>query len=363
MVNRKYNRVFVLLTGKNGFQNINGSCDMEIINGKGRLYAYVGKIGTVGSSGFKLYLIAPGIKQSAAVFVGELKLKGQNGILETKFDPQNMFGSGIMFEDISAAAVCKSRMPENIILDGFVSNTFEYKYSLEIYENGEKYIAEPTETKELSADTYLTEAENAETKESCSKEEISEIETPAENTKQNTEQNAEITAAEAVSEIPAAMPFYDNAVISPHDTFRDIARKFRRELELLDEMGIIDKNEILNDEPASDNSAVSYNNEENEAEDGLFATHEHLITDDFRQWIKLGYREAYTTDIPLGILRNTYLRYRAAKGGHILFGKDKEKSYVAVAGEITDLTAAKNGFDEFMPIKNSENMGYWIKAI
>ena len=58
MVNRKYNRVFVLLTGKNGFQNINGSCDMEIINGKGRLYAYVGKIGTVGSSGFKLYLIA-----------------------------------------------------------------------------------------------------------------------------------------------------------------------------------------------------------------------------------------------------------------------------------------------------------------
>ena len=93
MVNRKYNRVFVLLTGKNGFQNINGSCDMEVINGKGRLYAYVGKIGTVGSSGFKLYLIAPGIKQSAAIFAGELKLKGQNGILETKFDPQNMFGT------------------------------------------------------------------------------------------------------------------------------------------------------------------------------------------------------------------------------------------------------------------------------
>ena len=359
MVNRKYNRVFVLLTGKNGFQNINGSCDMEIINGKGRLYAYVGKIGTVGSSGFKLYLIAPGIKQSAAVFAGELKLKGQNGILETKFDPQNMFGSGIMFEDISAAAVCKSRMPENIILDGFVSNTFEYKYSLEIYENGEKYIAEPTETKELSADTYLTEAENAETEESCPNEEISEIETPAE----NAEQNAEITAAEAVSEIPPAMPFYDNAVISPHDTFRDIARKFRRELELLDEMGIIDKNEILNDEPVSDKKTVSADNEKNEKDNSLFATHEHLITDDFRQWIKLGYREAYTTDIPLGILRNTYLRYRAAKGGHILFGKDKEKSYVAVAGEITDLSAAKNGFDEFMPIKNSENMGYWIKAI
>ena len=359
MVNRKYNRVFVLLTGKNGFQNINGSCEMEIINGKGRLYAYVGKIGTVGSSGFKLYLIAPGIKQSAAVFVGELKLKGQNGILETKFDPQNMFGSGIMFEDISAAAVCKSRMPEDIILDGFVSNTFEYKYSLEIYENGRKYTAEPTETKELSADIYVTEAENAETEESCPNEEISEIETLAE----NAEQNTEITAAEAVSEIPPTMPFYDNAVISPHDTFRDIARKFRHELELLDEMGIIDKNEILNDEPASDKKTVSADNEKNEKDNSLFATHEHLITDDFRQWIKLGYREAYTTDIPLGILRNTYLRYRAAKGGHILFGKDKEKSYVAVAGEITDLSAAKNGFDEFMPIKNSENMGYWIKAI
>ncbi|MBU5463210.1 hypothetical protein [Anaerotignum sp. MSJ-24] len=359
MVNRKYNRVFVLLTGKNGFQNINGSCDMEIINGKGRLYAYVGKIGTVGSSCFKLYLIAPGIKQSAAVFAGELKLKGQNGILETKFDPQNMFGSGIMFEDISAAAVCKSHMPENIILDGFVSNTFEYKYSLEIYENGRKYTAEPTETKELSADTYLTEAENAEAEESCPNEEISEIETTVE----NAEQNAKITAAEAVSEIPPNMPFYDNAVISPHDTFRDIARKFRRELELLDEMGIIDKNEILNDEPVSDKKTVSADNEKNEKDNSLFATHEHLITDDFRQWIKLGYREAYTTDIPLGILRNTYLRYRAAKGGHILFGKDKEKSYVAVAGEITDLSAAKNGFDEFMPIKNSENMGYWIKAI
>jgi len=359
MVNRKYNRVFVLLTGKNGFQNINGSCDMEVINGKGRLYAYVGKIGTVGSSGFKLYLIAPGIKQSAAVFVGELKLKGQNGILETKFDPQNMFGSGIMFEDISAAAVCKSRMPENIILDGFVSNTFEYKYSLEIYENGRKYTAEPIKTEKLLVDVYVTEMENSEAEESCPNEEMSEIETPAE----NAEQNAEITAAEAVSEIPPTMPFYDNAVISPHDTFRDIARKFRRELELLDEMGIIDKNEILNDEPASDKKTVSVDNEKNEKDNSLFATHEHLITDDFRQWIKLGYREAYTTDIPLGILRNTYLRYRAAKGGHILFGKDKEKSYVAVAGEITDLSAAKNGFDEFMPIKNSENMGYWIKAI
>ena len=63
-----------------------------------------------------------------------------------------------MFEDISAAAVCKSRMPENIILDGFVSNTFEYKYSLEIYENGRKYTAEPIKTEKLPVDIYVTEA-------------------------------------------------------------------------------------------------------------------------------------------------------------------------------------------------------------
>ena len=136
MLKRKYNRIFILLNGINEglSENINGSCDIEIINGRAKLYAYVGGMGRLKEKERTVYLISAGIKGSLAIPAGKLERKGTNAVLETSFDPDDIFGSGVCVEDINTAAVWNdSESPTRAVLEGFVSHKVSWLKNLEIF--------------------------------------------------------------------------------------------------------------------------------------------------------------------------------------------------------------------------------------
>ena len=98
MQNRKHDRIFIMLEGTNG---INGSCDIEIINGKCRLFCYVGGI----KNSAELFLVSGDGKR---ISVGNLEPKGTNSTIENSFSPDNIFESGKAIEEISLAEIKNS---------------------------------------------------------------------------------------------------------------------------------------------------------------------------------------------------------------------------------------------------------------
>lgn len=300
MANRKYNRVFVLMTGKNAGQSLNGSCDMEVINGNGRLYAYVGKLNKLTYTPRKLYLISVGVMGSMAVSAGNLVPKGRNASIETEFNPDNLFGSGMTFEEINAVAIWgENDGPNNAILEGFVSKRLNWRSNLEVFgetkpakllhtekakvisvepkisnnisviekteELCKNVVSEPApieDIEELSVAELISEDSEVmnEDSQAMSEDKVQEIintevpevvvpEEVKEHVKKDVSEIAEklsenINEADKLTSIATAESISD---LSPHDTFRAIAQKFRRELDMLDEMGIIDKTMFFDD--------------------------------------------------------------------------------------------------------------------
>ena len=139
---RKYNRIFILLNsrGEGIGLNLNGSCDIEIINGKGKLYAYIGGMGRMKNKPRNLYLLSAGIVGTTAVSAGEFEIKGSNAVLETSFDPDNVFESGMTIEDINTAAVWNPHEgAERAVLEGFVSQKTYWTKNLDIYGENKEY--------------------------------------------------------------------------------------------------------------------------------------------------------------------------------------------------------------------------------
>lgn len=482
MVNRKYNRIFVLMTGKNAGQCFNGSCDMEVIEGKGRLYAYVGKLNKLTYKPRKLYLISVGLMGSLAVSAGNLDPKGRNASIDAEFDPDDLFGSGMQFEEINAVAIWgEDDGPNNAVLEGFVSNRLDWHSNLEIFGETRTIRSVPSRPvivnvaelqKEESTTTMDTTMEK--TEKLCRSiieepeldeeiqdeiidlnEDIEETEEPEIITEQIPENIADQipeNITEAVPEniieaVPEAIPekvkekvkeevndlaekLTENinkanllkdlsaaeamAGVSPHDTFRVIAQKFRRELDMLDEMGIIDKRMFFDEEesndsvqPAEEVTAVAeaHSNDQKIAEtadvkteriakteavpkeepkivednkiveikevdegmiltDRLFAMNDKLVTDDGREWVKIDYREAYFIEDAIRDIRSRFVKNAARKGRHMIIGRDGRSLFIGVPGKENERNYAElNGFYEFFTIKNLSCAGYWIKAI
>ena len=134
MPKRKYDRIFMLLNGINDGlgANINGSCDIEIIDGRGKLKVYIGGIGRLKDKQRTFYLICRSSDNSTAVPVGSVERNGLNAVIEKNFDPDNMFGSGKSVGSVNAAAVWEDgEGPSKAILEGFVSQRTDWKNGLE----------------------------------------------------------------------------------------------------------------------------------------------------------------------------------------------------------------------------------------
>ncbi|GFI61742.1 hypothetical protein IMSAG049_00905 [Clostridiales bacterium] len=366
---RKYNRIFILLNGKNegvGI-NLNGSCDIEVINGAGKLYAYIGGIGKLKPKKRSLYLISAGIMGTTAVSAGEFELKGSNAVLEASFDPDNVFGSGITVDSINTAAVWHSgESPEKAVLEGFVSQKTSWLKNLEIYgerKPEEKQVEKPVEPADEAAINDL-------------KKEMY----------QAVDDNTAIQAAEAVAPLD----------FSPHNTFMAIAEKFRRELDMLDDLGVVDKSAILNrasekkeqpgqieqrkqkeqieekeeiaQKPISilvetvEEPDVSKNRKPMTALDRLFLKNDRLISQGAIEWVKIDYREAYLLKGALNELRTLFVKNSARRARHMIAGRESGKYYIGIPGsEEQRETAEGAGFSSFLKI--GTEIGYWVKAV
>ena len=419
MLKRKYNRIFILLNGINEglSENINGSCDIEIINGRAKLYAYVGGMGRLKEKERTVYLISAGIKGSLAIPAGKLERKGTNAVLETSFDPDDIFGSGVCVEDINTAAVWNdSESPTRAVLEGFVSHKVSWLKNLEIFgtegpviineEKSDEKTAEKIESKilefeknavdmqeEKKAESYIQ--LNEDIKENI-KENISEnsdtvydetIEDEAETMEETSEKedetykrdndntedidNTELQAAEAAVEQMA----------SPHDTFRMIAEKFRRELDMLDEMGILDKSVILGENGSDKSDKTLKKTEKMKAVDDikekaqdirqpanekemLFEKNEKLNVGGGTLWVKADYREMYFIPSAIVELRKLFVKNGARKGNHVIAGKNNGKYYIGIPGsENQRENAENNGYYDFLSINEKGSEGYWIKEL
>lgn len=419
MLKRKYNRIFILLNGINEglSENINGSCDIEIINGRAKLYAYVGGMGRLKEKERTVYLISAGIKGSLAIPAGKLERKGTNAVLETSFDPDDIFGSGVCVEDINTAAVWNdSESPTRAVLEGFVSHKVSWLKNLEIFgtegpviineEKSDEKTAEKIESKILEFEKNAVDMQeekkaeshiqlNEDIKENI-KENISEnsdtvydetIEDEAENAEETSEKedetykrdndntedidNTELQAAEAAVE----------QMVSPHDTFRMIAEKFRRELDMLDEMGILDKSVILGENSSDKSDKTLKKTEKMKAIDDikekaqdlsqpanekemLFEKNEKLNVGGGTLWVKADYREMYFIPSAIVELRKLFVKNGARKGNHVIAGKNNGKYYIGIPGsENQRENAENNGYYDFLSINEKGSEGYWIKEL
>ncbi len=413
MLKRKYNRIFILLNGINEglSENINGSCDIEIINGRAKLYAYVGGMGRLKEKERTVYLISAGIKGSLAIPAGKLERKGTNAVLETSFDPDDIFGSGVCVEDINTAAVWNdSESPTRAVLEGFVSHKVSWLKNLEIFgtegpviineEKSDEKTAEKIESKILEFEKKAIDMQEEKKAESHIqlnediKENISEnsgtvydetIGDEAETMEETSEKedetyksdntddidNTELQAAEAAVEQMA----------SPHDTFRMIAEKFRRELDMLDEMGILDKSVILGENNGDKSDKTLKKTEKRKSVDDikekaqdlrqpanekemLFEKNEKLNVGGGTLWVKADYREMYFIPSAIVELRKLFVKNGARKGNHVIAGKNNGKYYIGIPGsENQRKDAENNGYYDFLSINEKGSEGYWIKEL
>lgn len=420
MLKRKYNRIFILLNGINEglSENINGSCDIEIINGRAKLYAYVGGMGRLKEKERTVYLISAGIKGSLAIPAGKLERKGTNAVLETSFDPDDIFGSGVCVEDINTAAVWNdSESPTRAVLEGFVSHKVSWLKNLEIFgtegpviineEKSDEKTAEKIESKilefeknaidmqeEKKAESHIqlnedikedikenisensgtvydeTIGDEAETMEETSEKEDEAYKIDNEDNIDNAD-NTELQAAEAAVE----------QMVSPHDTFRMIAEKFRRELDMLDEMGILDKSVILGENNGDKSDKTLKKTEKRKSVDDikekaqepmrpanekemLFEKNEKLNVGGGTLWVKADYREMYFIPSAIVELRKLFVKNGARKGNHVIAGKNNGKYYIGIPGsENQRKDAENNGYYDFLSVNEKGSEGYWIKEL
>ena len=375
MPKRKYDRIFMLLNGINDGlgANINGSCDIEIIDGRGKLKVYIGGIGRLKDKQRTFYLICRGSDNSTAVPVGSVERNGLNAVLEKNFDPDNMFGSGKSVGSVNAAAVWEDgEGPSKAILEGFVSQRTDWKNGLETPNTNNQ--------SESAGNTIKTPPANKTESEKKSGIENN-IESRIENKlAEYVKASGRISEAKPASRITAGgrtvHPDDENGSgkdASPHDTFRAMVEKFKSELKTLDEMGFIDKSAIYpaGDEAgqkAEENGGGDSETDEKSARtaaewDKLFEKSDRLDAGGGTVWVRTDQREMYMLPSAAEDLRRLFVKNGARAGRHLLAGKNGGSYYIGVPG--TDgqrETAQENGFYDFLPVGDG-NAGYWIKEL
>ncbi len=379
MPKRKYDRIFMLLNGINDGlgANINGSCDIEIIDGRGKLKVYIGGIGRLKDKQRTFYLICRGSDNSTAVPVGSVERNGMNAVIEKNFDPDNMFGSGKSVGSVNAAAVWEDgEGPSKAILEGFVSQRTDWKNGLETPNTNNQSESAGNTIKTPPANKTENETES-EKKSGIENNIESRIESKL---AEYVKASGRISEAKPASRITAGgRPVHPDGEsvsekeASPHDTFRAMVEKFKSELKTLDEMGFIDKSAIY---PAGDEAGQK--SEENGGEDSetdekstrtaaewdkLFEKSDRLDAGGGTVWVRTDQREMYMLPSAAEDLRRLFVKNGARAGRHLLAGKNGGSYYIGVPG--TDgqrETAQENGFYDFLPVGDG-NAGYWIKEL
>jgi len=116
-VNKGFIRYFMIFVQEDkGFGINNGPAahlEIEIRSGKGNLTAWVENLKEMRDRyKYKLYLLSCG-KKTDVVCVGRIYIKGNSGQLQWEFNPYNVSGTGLTFENFNTAVIIAEDIHEN----------------------------------------------------------------------------------------------------------------------------------------------------------------------------------------------------------------------------------------------------------
>lgn len=387
MYNRKYDKILVSLKqDTHGFslgeRPTSGSCTIEIKNNKGILRISLKDLKQPKTNIYKLYGISVSKSKSEGIYICDIT-PDSTGFFEYKreFDPDNFIDTKKTIDEINVfAVICESKNESNIIISplcGYTYTKINWKSRFTIYDKSEQ-----------QNDTII---------------DLSDYKEITENS-QNTIQAAEktnftektISSTEAVLEKPSKNDIFDDIFSIPaSDMFSSITKRFKEEMELLENAGIFTKEDIkkinnnnktnnienINNSDKSDNidkiyeisetpknSNIEYNIINDNNIDNVFEENKKItLPHSSIEWVMCDFDEHIL--LPENIIlysKNPFILYCCKKYKHIIIGRNKKKNtyYIGIPDfydKDYKLKASQIGFREF--IKKDKNWGYWIKEI
>lgn len=363
MYQRRYDKVYLMLKQETtGYSTAWGSCVMEIKNGKGTLQISVQGLLPQKGLTYQVYGLLAKEQECAGVFCGNLPLdkKGQCE-LTWAFDPDDM-GEGYQAEDLFAVAVMTEQQGKKMAL--LVAYFRQKREWLSIF---------------------------------CPMKENVDIQAAETAVLPSIQPEPKTPTMQVISEIEAEQPEVENpeAVEQPdvsyHGNFLGLLKKFREEMETLEEAGIFtteEKNRILGEPQTKqeliDDRADALQDRPPEEEtcgcEDEIATYMDMTVEDFfanhvilypfgdgKPWYQISLKELLFFDTtPLSWQKDAFFLLPYHRYGHLILRKESGKVWFG----LPDLYDPKEkprgaalGFSEFLPIIQNNGMGYWIAKI
>ncbi len=360
-----------------GYSTAWGSCVMEIKNGQGTLQISVQ--GLLPKKGFcyKVYGLLAKNMECTGIFCGDLALsqKGQCDLNWT-FDPDDM-GDGYQAEDLFAVAIMTEQQGKQIApLVAYFGQKREWlsvfcpmKQKADIQAAETMLLQQTQQEQKTPTMTILpiVQEYKPETK----------------------------TEMEIETEMQTDTETVEQPDVSYHGNFRGLLKKFRQEMETLEEMGIFsteEKNKILGntqtkEELIADRADALQNRVPEETEnmcgcDDEVATYTHIdiTTDDFfknhemlypfgdgKAWYRISLKELLFFDTsPLSWQKDAFFLLPYHRYGHLILREENDSIWFGLP-DIYDPQEKSHGehlgFSDFRPIEQKNGMGYWIGKI
>lgn len=380
MYNRKYDKILVSLKqDTHGFslcdRPTSGSCTIEIKNNKGTIRISLKDLKQPKTNKYKFYGISVSKSKSEGIYICDI-IPDSTGFFEYKreFDPDNFIDTEKTIDEINVfAIICENKNKSDIIISplcGYTDTKINWKSRFTIYN---KSRPENDAIIDLSDYKEITE------------------------TPQNTIQAAEksnltektISSTEAVLEKPSKNDILaDMFSIPASDMFSSITKRFKEEMELLENSGIFTKedikkinnikdnkinnseniNEITKISEISNHSSNEYKTSKNNDINNIFEENKKItLPYSNNEWVICDFDEhVLLPENTILYSKNPFILYCCKKYKHIIIGRNKEKNtyYIGIPDfydKDYKLKASQMGFREF--IKKDNNWGYWIKEV
>ena len=384
MYNRKYDKILVSLKqDTHGFslgeRPTSGSCTIEIKNNKGIIRISLKDLKQPKTNTYKFYGISVSKSKSEGIYICDIT-PDNTGFFEYKreFNPDNFIDTQKTIDEINVfAVICENKTESNIIISplcGYTDTKINWKNRFKIYSKQENdTIIDLSDYKEI---TEITK------------------------TPQNTIQAAEkinltqktISSTEAVLEKPSKNDIFNDIFSIPaSDMFSSITKRFKEEMELLENAGIFTKediNKINNIKTNTTNTIENINESDKNYEiseipkhstteytinkhndiDNIFEENKKITLPHSNiEWVMCDFDEhILLPENTILYSKNPFILYCCKKYKHIIIGRNKEKNtyYIGIPDfydKDYKLKASQMGFREF--IKKDNNWGYWIKEI
>lgn len=368
MYNRKYYKKFITLKSdsernKSGERNPTGSCVIETSDNSCKIITYVQGIKKSNDSEhFFVYLVCANQNESVGVPIGEINIaQTGKGMLKNDINANNVGGSKIPIEKFNAVAVFESKGADKkgnlLTLEGFFDEHVSWKNNFKEIDEAEK----TSKNEKVNTIKKPLEAKKEQILNDVKKEPVIKNIRSIKEPKAKEEKEMELNVANSKEK--------DN----PHEAFKKISENFRKELEDLEQLGIIGSKSNQKEEFAKEKD-IDKSNRMTDM-DYMFANNQKLAlnaNNDDIDWVRIGLNDLVLLPISSCLMvRNPFIVSCFRMYNHLILGRQKNKNgyYLGIPDKYKEsYTKSANdlGFNRFVPCqmvassKESENYGYWI---